>query len=60
VQIPYLIGILIAGPLAEFWNVSSVLILAGLGGTLVFALGYTSSAVHDVESLLPDLQNLPE
>ncbi len=60
VQIPYLIGILIAGPLAEWWNIPSVLILAGIGGALVFVFGYASRAIHDAEILLPDLQNIPE
>lgn len=60
VQIPYLIGVLIAGPLAEVWNVSSVLILAGIGGALVFVWGHASRAIHEAETLLPDLQNIPE
>ena len=57
VQIPYLLGILIAGPLSEIWTVSNVLIVAGIGGGIVFLLGYVARAVHEVEVLMPDIQN---
>jgi len=54
VQIPYLLGILLAGYLAEAVTVSTVLILTGIAGALVFLLGYSSARVRDAETLLPD------
>ena len=54
VQIPYLFGILLAGYLAEASTISSVLIFAGIAGTLVFIFGYLFSRVRDAETLLPD------
>lgn len=54
VQIPYLLGILMAGYLAETSSISNVLVLAGIIGGVVFLLGYLSSHVRDAEILLPD------
>jgi MFS family permease len=54
VQVPYLLGILAAGYLAEGLAVSSVLVGAGTLGALTFALGYALPAVREAESLLPD------
>ena len=54
VQIPYLFGILISGYLAEIGTISSVLILAGVAGAVVFTIGYAFQHVRDIESLLPD------
>ena len=46
VQLPYLMGILMAGYLAESVTVSLVLILAGLAGTITFAAGYLFQSVR--------------
>jgi MFS family permease len=54
VQIPYLIGILMAGYLAEASAISNVLIFAGITGALVFIFGYLFSHVREAEILLPD------
>lgn len=54
VQVPYLLGILAAGYLAEGLAVSSVLVGAGTLGALTFALGYAMPAVREAETLLPD------
>lgn len=54
VQIPYLFGILVAGYLAESSTVSSVLIITGIAGGLVFLLGYFFAHLRDAEILLPD------
>ena len=54
VQLPYLFGTLIAGYLAEVKAISTVLIFTGMIGAFLFLLGYLSSQVRDVESLLPD------
>jgi MFS family permease len=54
VQTPYLFGILLAGYLAEASTLSSVLILAGIAGALVFFFGYLSYSVRNAETLLPD------
>jgi MFS family permease len=54
VQVPYLLGILTAGYLAEGLAVSSVLVGAGTLGALTFALGYALPAVREAEILLPD------
>ncbi len=58
VRLPYLFGILFAGPLAEWWTVSNVLIVAGIGGALAFLFGYVSRTVHQAEVLLPDMQSI--
>ncbi|MBI5839504.1 MAG: MFS transporter [Chloroflexi bacterium] len=57
VRVPYLLGILLAGLLAERWSISNVLAAAGIGGALVFLSGYVFRAVHEAEILLPDAQN---
>ena len=54
VQLPYVFGILIAGYLADAKAISAVLIVTGISGAVLFLLGYLSSQVRDVESLLPD------
>jgi MFS family permease len=54
VQIPYLVGILMAGYLAEASAISIVLIVSGILGTLVFIVGYLFSQVREAEVLLPD------
>ena len=54
VQIPYLLGILLAGYLAEASTISSVLIFAGIAGAIVFMLSYLFSRLRDAETLLPD------
>ncbi|RPJ20093.1 MAG: MFS transporter [Chloroflexi bacterium] len=59
VQIPYLLGILLAGYLAEASPISSVLIFAGIAGALVFLFGYLFSHVRDAEALLPDPMESP-
>ena len=52
VQIPYLIGILISGYLAEAGTISITLIFAGIAGTIVFLMGYVFHAVREAETLL--------
>lgn len=55
VQIPYLLGIFVAGPLAEYlFGISTMLVLAGVLGGFVFLAGYAVRSVRQVESLLPD------
>jgi len=54
VQIPYLIGILISGYLAEAGTISITLIFAGIAGTIVFLMGYVFHHIRDAESLLVD------
>jgi MFS family permease len=54
VQIPYLAGILVSGYLAEASALSDVLIVSGIAGALVFAVGYLFSHVREAEILLPD------
>jgi MFS transporter, DHA3 family, macrolide efflux protein len=55
VQIPYLLGIFVAGPLAEYlFGISTMLVLAGILGGFVFLAGYAVHSVRQVESLLPD------
>jgi MFS family permease len=57
VQIPYLLGIFIAGPLAEGWTVTRVFVMAGVCGALIFSAGYVFRNVRSAESLLPDAAN---
>jgi len=52
VQIPYLIGILISGYLAEAGTISITLIFAGIAGTIVFLMGYVFHAVREAETSL--------
>lgn len=54
VQVPYLLGILAAGFLAEGFAISHVLIAAGMLGALTFALGYAVQPLREAETLLPD------
>jgi MFS family permease len=54
VQIPYLLGILMAGYLAEASAISNVLMVSGILGALVFIVGYFFSHVREAEMLLPD------
>lgn len=54
-QVPYLFGILISGYLAEGFAIPFVLIFAGCAGTVVFAAGYLSRHIRDVEDILPDV-----
>lgn len=54
VQIPYLLGVLSAGYLAETGGISQVLIFAGLAGALIFMMGYGFRQVREAEILLPD------
>lgn len=54
VQTPYMFAVLLAGYLAEATRISSVLILAGIVGTLVFLFGYLFSGIRNAEVLLPD------
>ncbi len=53
VQIPFLFGILVAGPLADF-GIAPVLVTAGLCGTGAFLAGYLFKQIRQIESLLPD------
>jgi MFS family permease len=55
VQIPYLVGILMAGYLAEASAISNVLIVSGILGALVFIAGSLFSHVREAEILLPDV-----
>lgn len=55
VQIPYLLGIFAAGPLAEYrFGIPAVLALAGIFGGCVFLAGYAVRSIRQVENLLPD------
>ncbi len=57
VQIPYLLGVAISGPLADSGiipSISLVLALAGLGGMAVFLSGYLFRPLRLAEDLLPD------
>lgn len=54
VQVPYLVGILVAGFLAEVITIPNLLIFAGVAGSLVFIFYYFVRDVRDVETLLPD------
>ena len=56
VQVPYLLGIFVSGYIAEAWNISSVFVLAGTCGLLVFLAGYIFRDVRAVEAILPDAQ----
>ena len=56
-QIPYLLGIFISGYIAEAWNISSVFVLAGTCGLLVFLAGYIFRDMRAVETILPDAQS---
>ncbi|NWG35910.1 MAG: MFS transporter [Chloroflexi bacterium] len=55
VQVPYLLGILGSGYLAEGFSIRPVLIGAGMLGALTFALGYALQPVREAETLLPDV-----
>lgn len=57
VQIPYLLGILAAGALADGLSISLVLVWAGILGALTFLLGYAVPAIHQAETLLPDWED---
>jgi MFS family permease len=50
VQLPYLVGILLAGYLAEAVTVPQILIFAGLAGTICFASGYLFQSIQEVNS----------
>lgn len=54
VQVPYLLGILIAGYLAEIVAIPTLLVTAGIAGATVFIFYYFIRNVRDVELLLPD------
>ena len=54
VQMPYLVGILIAGILANGFAIPVLLIGSGIAGGLVFIFYYLVRDVRDVETLLPD------
>jgi MFS family permease len=54
VQIPYLVGILLAGYLAEASAISNILIASGILGALVFIAGSLFTHVREAEVLLPD------
>lgn len=55
VQAPYLLGIFVAGPLAEYrFGIPAVLALAGVFGGCVFLAGYAIRSIRHVENLLPD------
>jgi MFS transporter, DHA3 family, macrolide efflux protein len=61
VQLPYLFGILVSGPLAEYWlGISPVLVLAGIAGGGVFLAGYFVQSIRRVEDLLPDAERKVE
>ena len=51
VQVPYLLGILFSGILAEAGSISLVLVGAGMLGALVFLAGYLIPSVHDAEQM---------
>lgn len=56
VQIPYLLGILVSGPLAEsISGIAPLLILAGLAGSFIFLSGYAFRSTREVEVLHPEL-----
>jgi len=50
VQIPYLLGILISGYLAEASTIPLVLIVAGVAGAFVFLVGYAFPLLRDAET----------
>jgi hypothetical protein len=65
VQIPYLMGVFVAGPLAEYGvmpllgmspvtGMSFLVVWAGILGGMVFLLGYMFAPVRKAEMLLPD------
>jgi hypothetical protein len=65
VQIPYLLGILVSGPLAEYGlgplagggsGISLAVTLAAVGGLAAFGLGAASRSVRRAEDLLPASQ----
>lgn len=49
VQIPYLLGILVAGYLAEIATISTTLILSGFAGTAIFAAGYLYQPLREAD-----------
>jgi MFS family permease len=50
VQIPYLLGIFVSGPLAEHHTgIAPLLVMAGLAGGLVFLAGYLFRPLREVE-----------
>ena len=51
VQVPYLLGILFSGILAEAGSISLVLVAAGVLGAAVFLAGYLIPSVHDAEQM---------
>ena len=54
VQLPYLLGILMAGYLADVGVIPNILIVTGASGALVFIAYYFIQDVREVEVLLPD------
>jgi membrane protease YdiL (CAAX protease family) len=55
VQTPYLIGILIAGPIAEYiTGIKGLMISVGILNTMIFFAGYISQTLREAEILLPD------
>jgi len=50
VQIPYLLGIFVSGPLAERAGIATTMIFAGCAGTLLFLLGFTSRSIRQAEA----------
>jgi len=55
VDIPYLLGIFIAGPLAEKWGISGLMIAAGSLGALTFIVGGFFTHIQSAENHLPEL-----
>ena len=55
VQLPYLLGILVSGPLAEYQTgISPLLVFSGIAGGMIFLSGYLFQSVRQVEDYLPD------
>jgi len=51
VQVPYLFGMLISGYLAEANAISTIMVIAGVFGALVFCSGYFINAIQNAEPL---------
>ena len=49
VQVPYLLGILVSGYLAEIFSIPLVLVIAGVAGAMMFVLGYGIAKLRDAE-----------
>lgn len=54
VQVPYLVGVLVSGYLAEAGSIPLVLVIAGVFGGALFLAGYAYQDLRDVETTLVD------